>query len=546
MAKITKKDKAINTPNKDKPLPLSSEEVWSVIKFAQELYGGGINAYTPMLVNARMQDSTMNPKSGTSVEIENALLNPKNNETYLTGQSEFFELTSMLYKRILYYMSGIPSFDYTYTCTNAETKDYKSSAYKKDLDTVKSFFDKFNPKQEFRTILKQMVRQEAYFGFFRTDGDRFLFQELNNEYAMITGRWEYGILYDLSMYLFLIPGYTLDMFPPIFKKLWVRAFGNKLPKDIYDPATGIDNRNSSWTYWVQTSPADGFWSFKLQPELATRIPFLAPMFPDIVLQKTMRELQTNTYIASAAKIISGRVPMLNKDTKAAVRDSVAISPELLGRFLALMKSGLSDVIKVTSSPLEDQTAIEFNGADSKFYQEYLKTTTSSSGVNARLIYTLDKNNAVESQLSINVDEFLMFGVYPQFENFLEYQINKLTKKFKFKFKFEGSEFYTNRKERLDTQLSLLPFGVVMPQKIAAAMGMTPFAFMRQIEESKAMGFTDMLTPIQRAMGGVAGGGSKGENSLSKSGRPIKSDSELSDGGADTRSNGGNIEKGGDE
>ncbi|MFZ2992517.1 MAG: hypothetical protein WA061_02265 [Microgenomates group bacterium] len=543
----TKTIKKKVAPPQEKKVLLTEQETWDVLRFASELYGGQMG-YNPMLVNARMQDMTMNIKNGTSVQIDAALAEPKLNEAFLTGQSEFFELTSMLYKRILYYLSGIPAFDFTYTCTNATDKDYKSPAYKKDLEAVKEFFDKFNPKQEFRTILKQMVRQETFFGFFRDDGERYLFQEIPENYSMITGRWENGLLWDLNMYLFLQPGFVLDMFPDIFKKLWKKAFGNKQPKEIYDPATGVDKRDSSWIYWVQTSPKDGFWCFKLQPELATRIPFLAPMFPDVVLQKTMRELQTNTYIAAASKIISGRVPMLNKDTKAAVRDSVAISPELLGKFLALMKSGLSDAIKVTSSPLEDQAAIEFSGADSDFYQNYLKTTTSSSGVNSRLIYTLDKNNAVESQLSINVDEFLMFGLYPQFENFLDYQTNKLTKKFKFKFKFEGSEFYTNRKERFDTQMSLIPLGIVMPQKIAAAIGMSPFAFIRQIEESKAMGFTDMLTPIETAMGGLAGAGgkTKGSNPSGKEGAPKKDASELSEGGENTRDAAGNAGRGGDE
>ena len=544
MANIKTIKKKVAPPQEKKVL-LTEQETWDVLRFASELYGGQMG-YNPMLVNARMQDMTMNTKNGTSAQIDAALAEPKLNEVFLTGQSEFFELTSMLYKRILYYLSGIPAFDFTYTCTNASDKDYKSPAYKKDLEAVKEFFDKFNPKQEFRTILKQMVRQETFFGFFRDDGERYLFQEIPENYSMITGRWENGLLWDLNMYLFLQPGFVLDMFPDIFKKLWKKAFGNKQPKEIYDPATGVDKRDSSWIYWVQTSPKDGFWCFKLQPELATRIPFLAPMFPDVVLQKTMRELQTNTYIAAASKIISGRVPMLNKDTKAAVRDSVAISPELLGKFLALMKSGLSDAIKVTSSPLEDQAAIEFSGADSDFYQNYLKTTTSSSGVNSRLIYTLDKNNAVESQLSINVDEFLMFGLYPQFENFLEYQVNKLTKKFKFKFKFEGSEFYTNRKERFDTQMSLIPHGIVMPQKIAAAIGMTPFAFIRQIEESKAMGFTDMLTPIQTTFGAGAGNPIKGTGKSVKEGRPKTDDGELSEGGESTRDSGANLERGGDE
>jgi len=211
---------------------------------------------------------------------------------------------------------------------------------------------------------------------------------------------------------------------------------------------------------------------------------------------------------------------------------------MLGKFLALLKSGLSEAVKVGAAPLEDMQGVSFP-LDTPFYQDYLKTTTSSSGVNSRLIYTLDKNNAVESQLSINVDEFLMMYVYPQFQDFLEYHINKLTKKFKFKFYLEGTEFFTNRKERLDTQITLADRGMVLPQKIAAAIGMLPHVFERQLMEGRASGFVKNLTPLMNAMM-VTGG--KEQSPTGKKGRPKSEDNNLSDSAAQTRDDGGNEEK----
>lgn len=531
MARTTKK----TSKKAEEEVLLSENEVWDVLKFASNAY----NMYgNPLLVNSRMQDVTLSPLIATSENVEKALQNPKNNEKELIGYSEYMELTSMLYKRIIYYLSGMLSFDLTYTCKNiSKNSDYNSTEYKKDLKIVQNFLDSFDVKKEFKLAVRQLVRNEVFFSIFREEGERYTLQELPKDYCIITGRWDYGILFDFDMNWFLQAGVDINLYPPIFKKMYNKAF-IKTTNQPYNPATPVNSRDEAWVKWVQTSPKDGFWAFKLNPELATKIPFLAPLFPDVVIQPIIRKLQTNSYIASASKLLVGKVPMLDKSVKgASVKDAVAVTPEMLGKFLAVLKAGLSEAVKVGAAPLEDMKGVYFP-LDSPFYQDYLKTTTSSSGVNSRLIYTLDKNNAVESQLSINVDEFLMTYIYPYFSDFMEYHINKRTKKFKWQITFEGTEFFTNKKERLETALTLADKGIVLPQKISAAIGMMPHVFERQLAEARASDFVKNLTPILNSF------------NISKKdrvgGRPSKSLSDLSDSGAETRGEGYNIEKGGDE
>lgn len=514
---------------------ISENEVWDVLKYAANVY----NMYgNPLLVNSRMKDATLDPMVATSEAVEKALQNPKNSEEQLIGYSEYMELTSMLYKRIVYYLSGMLSFDLTYTCSNiSKETDYKSTAYKNDLKIVQDFLDSFDIKKEFKVVTRQMVRNEVYFSILREEGSKYTLQELPKDYCLITGRWDYGILFDFDMNWFLQTGVDINMYPSVFKKMYEKAF-IKTNNKPYNPAIPVDARDGSWVKWVQTSPKDGFWAFKLNPELATKIPFLAPLFPDVVIQPIIRKLQTNSYIASASKLLIGKVPMLDKSVKgAAVKDAVAVTPDMLGKFLSVLKAGLSESVKVGAAPLEDMQGISFP-LDSPFYQDYLKTTTSSSGVNSRLIYTLDKNNALESQLSINVDEFLMTYIYPYFADFLEYHINKKTKKFKWKFVFEGTEFFTNKKERLENALTLADKGIVLPQKISAAIGMLPHVFERQLAEAKASGFVEKLTPILSSF--------NISKSDSVSGRPSKKSSDLSESGIETRGNASNVEQGGDE
>src|SRR5258708_6208965 len=97
--KITRKSSSKKSTDiikvKNDDILLSEKEVWDVLQFASSLYG---NVYTPQLVNQQLQAVSMSPQMATADKIDAALLNPKEHEEQLVGYSEFFELTSMIYK----------------------------------------------------------------------------------------------------------------------------------------------------------------------------------------------------------------------------------------------------------------------------------------------------------------------------------------------------------------------------------------------------------------------------------------------------------------
>jgi hypothetical protein len=523
-----------------RPILLSESEVWDIIEFAQSQVGWQ-NIFTPDLLNARMRDVTMNPMLPTDKTLEDALKNPKESERALKAFAESFELTSMPYKRMLAYLANMPAFDLTYTCTNAKASDYKSPAYKKDLDVVFDFLDRFDAKTEFRVAIKQMLRDEAFFCVLRDEGNKFVLQELPANYCKITGRFEQGLLFSFDLNWFLQPAVSLDMYPDFFKEKYSEYFrGKNNGIQAYNPGIPLADRgDNTWVYWVDTSPMDNFWAWKFTPEIATRVPYFTPMFADLILQPLVRTLQKNQYIAAAQKIIFGEVGMLNKDAKATVRDSISISPELLGKFIALMRRGISsEVVNIASAPLQNVQPITFplDTSSAKMYDDYLKTAVAASGVNSNLIFSSNiKPNTVETQLSLNADEQIVEALYPSFESFLDFHINKRTKKYKFKCRLEGSNFYTSRSERLEKAHALADKGIVLPQKFAAALGMMPQEMQRQMEEAKANGWVDLLTPIVSSFNMPKESGA---------GRPQKKDGDLTTSGSDTRDAGSNLEKGG--
>jgi len=524
---------------KVKELPedlLTVDAVWNLVEFARGMSGAYNGITTPDLISARLKEISLNPLAPTEDSLNKALANPRESETLLQEFSQSFESQSQPYKRLLSFLGNMLSWDLTYTCTNATYKDYSSQKYQKDLLIAQNFLDKFDYKKEFSTVVRELLRNEAFFCATRFEGNKYVLQELPSSptYTKITGRFDFGLLFSFNMYWFVLPGISLDMYPRFFQQKYEELWKGEGQTGLrlYDPSLPPELRGmSSWVLW-QDVPIDVAWCFKLNPEIVTRVPYFSPLFNDLILQALMRNLQKNINMATANRLILGQVGKL-KDATVKERNQFDISPKLLGEFLALVKSAISDSIRVAAAPLENMASISFP-AENEVYDSYLKTALASSGVNTNLIFTSNmRPNIMETQLSLNTDEQLMMALYPQFNGFLEYQINKLTKQFKFKFEFEGSQFFNNRQQRLEKVMNLLDKGIVLPQKIAAALGMSPQDFQRQLDEARASGFVDNLTPIISAF-----------QQSPSAGRPPKPESDLGDAGEQTKGGGENIGRGG--
>ena len=151
------------TDDAKKEVLVSEDQVWTTLEFAQALGGLYPAVFNPMLVNQRLKDmSLISTSEMTQEKAEKALANPKNSGRELLAISENLEVSSTTYRRIIDYLSNLPSWDWTYVAMNIESpEEFKSPAYKKDLKVVKDFFYKFDHKREFGYALKQMLREEV-------------------------------------------------------------------------------------------------------------------------------------------------------------------------------------------------------------------------------------------------------------------------------------------------------------------------------------------------------------------------------------------------
>ena len=486
--------------------PLSEQEVYDVLSFAQTCYNFAYKnstlfdnfkgTYSPQLTNQRLSEIGLNPKNLDDKKLKKILDNPVVNQNQLIGYSEFLKFNDMIAKRTLGYLGNLPSFDYTFTCTNiSDAKEYQSEEYKKDLNFVKDFLAKFDVRGQFSFVNRRTFEIDAFYAVFRMDGERYEFQELPYQYCRITGKnLSWGLQFDFNLDWFNKMGLSWAQYPKIFKEMYDNVnTGNKTKK--YDPGNKLKKRDGTYCLWSQTSslPEKGnFVCFKMNSDIYASMPYLTPMFQETINKPIIRELQTNQYIIASQKIMIGLIPLLKEQKSGQVKDALAVSPETMGKFLGLLKRGLSDAIKITGAPFSDVKQVEFDPPQTSMYNQSNEVEAASSGATSRLIYASDKQSATEIVYSANIDEMIAKSVYPQYEKWLSTMINHFTKKYKFKFKFEGSKFSENRKTRLDNALKLADKGIVMPAKIAAAVGMDIFEMKELIQQCKFDGFQDLL------------------------------------------------------
>ena len=504
-----------------------------------------VGAFTPYSQNEIMKRINITTNSSPDgKKIEEALSNPIENEGNLVSYSQSYYFSSLMYKRNQEYLANLPAFDLEISCMNAKPEDYKTSRYKNDYEEIKKFINSFNYREQFKNITWSIVMNETYYGMFRELGDKSVIQEFPSQYAMITGRFEYGLLYDIDMSWFQQGDVDINCYPDWIIKRYKEMF-QKGKEKPYIPSNKINKRTGSFGLWTQADPDDGCWVFKFNPSHNLQIPFFSGMLPEMAAIPIMRNLQLNQSMAAARKLLVSSIPYLNEKKAASVANQLAIDADTLGKFIGLATQGLEAAIKVLALPTEDIKGVEFENTDNDTYETFM-TVTSSLLSGGKVIFSTNENqNAIESQFSIDIDRMLVKSIYPQFENFLEYYANKHTKKYKWSFRFVGTNDKFDREARQEQAFAYADKGVVLPNKIASSLGMNKIELERELEEMNASDFIDKLRPMIN----IYTQGNVTENSSSinnGAGRPKAKDDELSDSGTETRNRGSNIEKGGRE
>ena len=478
---------------------ISRSDVQDVIDFS-----AGIMAvdgfYSPFLSNQLLTNLNNNPRLPSAESVKKALNDYKNSGEDLQGFVEFASSFDMIFKRTLYSYANALSFDLQITCKNAYTEsDYQSDEYKKDRQTVDNFLTNFDYKKEFYNVLLNVLKRDTYFTWFRKTktGNRgkmkFALQIMPQDYCMLTGYFEKGLLWSLNILYYMQPGVDLNGFDPSITKTYLRALETV---DSYVPSAPLNDRKGSYAMWVDVSPLDGAWAWKFDTSSFANNPFLSPYVANVLRNDEIGELQYNKDLIAASGILAGEIKLFDSAKSGQKANQFSIDPKTLGTFMSLVKKGLQSTIKAVAVPLENIKFFQFEDKNPNSYTNELTTTAGIGTGISRVIYSSDKMSNAELEAALNEVYQTMKPMYAQFNNFLDFYVNQMTSKYKFKFEFVGSNYQFERDARFDKMMKMADKGLVLNSSAwASAVGMNPVTFDRMLAESKYTGWIDKYSTM---------------------------------------------------
>ena len=128
------------------------------------------------------------------------------------------------------------------------------------------------------------------------------------------------------------------------------------------------------------------------------------------------------------------------------------------------------------------------------YNNQLATSAGVGTGISRVIYSSDRMSNAEIEAALNEVYQTMKPLYYQFNNFMDFYVNKITKKYKFRFTFDGATYGFERKARMDNLLKLAERGLVLNESaFASAIGIEPQLFSASLRESKGTNWVQDYT-----------------------------------------------------
>lgn len=503
---------------------LSEEEAQWLKEFAVAFNDGimGVsNIYTPSLLNQNLQRLNNNPLVPDYESLVKAINSAVVSAEKLQAYQEWMELGEITFKRLMEYYANMLSFDLSYTCINAkDKKEYETAKYKKDKRAVEKFLTSFDYKREFLKVVRQMMRSETAFMWLRNNGDvnetHYTLQLMPQEKCLITGAWEKGLLYDFNMNYFLQPGVDINGYDPAFKGFMKDIYENETIRD-YVPTNQLDRRDGTFAYWVQTSPIyltnglpSGAWAFKFDDSTFNNVPFLSSLMRDAILNIPIKKLQYDKDVASAYAYLIGEIGMLKTNEANATQ----FDPVRLGTLLNIVKRAVGKHIAVGAMPSTENKWYQYVDNNTTMAETQIKSVLAQGAGASRVLYASDKMSQEEIRNAILTDYNLIKKIYTQFNSFLDFYVNQLTKSYKFKFAFDGSNYGFEREWRKDGLMRLAENGIVLNETaFASAYGYDPVMFSYMMQETKADGsWLENISLLQSIYTMPAGGADNNKGS----------------------------------
>lgn len=481
---------------------------------------------SPQILNTFMKDKNMLSAGFTPDTIRKFVCQPQYFEQELRMLSFRMYNAVQMYKNIVEYWSTILEFasepiPYKKDGSQIMVSDMHSKSYERDWKAVTKFFNSFDVKKEFGKVLWNIIMYDTYFVSIRETEGHIWLQELPATHSIIDAISYFGYMFSFDFSYFWNAGVDINGYSDAMKRLFVEACQMRDNNaDYYNP--NYPHRNGRWCCWLPLMP-DEAWCFKYHQEFAGAIPPLLGMLIDMGKLDKVKDIEDAKEMLEAYKVIVATVPRLTNNKGGNRVDNFSISASEVGKFVANIKKTLPDVVDFKAAPLEDFKMFDFspNSKDNNNVTEALDNIMVQSQLSPAISLTQHINMA--SAGIFKATQSAKFSkLYKQFEDFLNYQLDKRTKTYKFKIKLVGTIF--DKEDRIKRSNEDMQKGIITPQ-IFSARDIQLTDSQNCINMMYSMGIPDIFKPVQI---------SSTMSASSNAGRPEKAESELSDSGANTR------------
>lgn len=531
-----------------KPEELSREQaLWTINTYYNALYGTGMDYYDSSAVNKELVGLNNNPMIPTYDSLRESVATYKESAEQLQAYSEFMKVWDSVYKKTLENKVALLAFDkYEYCVNISNPKEYQEKAYLDDVKRVKKFFQKFNYKQEFRNAVSNMVTTDTYFCWLRDSSGSFDETEidLSDDYSVkraemyalqmmpqdkcrISGRNPYGMLWDFDFNYFNEVDTNIENYDPSLVKLFNESKSKGVIKSFVnnnDDQKKTNGYKGSTDGYVRVNMDNGAWVFKYDSSNFNAVPPFTSLLKSVFNNDVVERMQKDKDMIGAYMVITGEMETRKEDNN---KDPLKIDDKRMGTFLKLARKALAnEKIKTVPFPLQEIKSYQFQDYNQSMFKNQLKNSA-GQGMNASdIVYSSEKLGEFAEKCALELDfHEIADKLYPQFENFLNFYVNKKTKKYKFKFKLKGSNLSFMRKDAIDYQLKLADKGIQVPPKVWGSLyGYESDEFEALMMEAKYSNMQDLTFLLLNA-------NTTAQDGNAEVGNPTKSIDDLSDGGS---------------
>lgn len=466
--------------------------------------------YNPRISEQYLQNILFNPKSATSDQINQWLLNPRSYNKEIRALSEYLETAVGQYGRSIYELNVEKSWKYMLVPSDVDnTSLLDSNDYKHSYDLALEVCRKLNIKSQFAKVDLTVMEKGVGFYLLEEKQNSITLIELPAEYCYITAPWTYGWQFAIDLVFFDKMIGLQDIMPElsVAYNLLLEKRKEGLSGDKLAP------------YQYYKLPIEKSFCFTFNPNRIDKTPPLTSALTSAIDVLSYRDLLRKKSLLDLFKLIALKVP-LDKEGKRPIisyneaADWISMiqaqSPENVVSFVSPF-----DATEISSSQVSTLDALVDLGNNNVY---------SSIGISPNA-FGADNKNAGAIELSLETTFFFSSThMYAQFANLVNWLIYLKTRKYKWQVSFFGMKL--KHEKEIDQALSLTTGANFPIEYLMANVGIEPFQVKSFINWSNKMDLKSKMTPLQSQFT------QSGESS--SEGRPEKNDLDLTDAGEKSR------------